>query len=186
VVVSFFERYSFQLRQGEEDRIRWNPSKRSMFEVKLFYQVLNNLNRPSFLWESIWRIKAPLRVAFFVWTTLGKIVTLDNLIKGNIVVFEWCCMCKRSGESIDHLLIHCEVAIELRSSILNLICVEWVNWGEQVGRGTVMGVWRLVPLCLMWCHWREMNARSFENVGTSVTVAEDCDQYFILLDICSS
>ena len=45
--------------------------------------------------------------------------------------------------SIDHLLIHCEVAIELWSSILNLFGVEWVmpiwviallvSWGGQVG-----------------------------------------------------
>jgi hypothetical protein len=28
---------------------------------------------------------------------------LDNLRKRNIVVVEWCCMCKKSGESIDHL-----------------------------------------------------------------------------------
>jgi hypothetical protein len=26
------------------------------------------------------------------------------------MVVEWCCMCWRSGESIDHLLLHCEVA----------------------------------------------------------------------------
>jgi hypothetical protein len=48
-------------------------------------------------------------------------------------------MCKKSGESIDHLLIHCEVARKLWSSILNLLGVEWVmsrwvigllsNWG---------------------------------------------------------
>jgi hypothetical protein len=42
-VVSFFERlYSFQLRQGEEDRIGWSPSKRSKFEVKSFYQELTS------------------------------------------------------------------------------------------------------------------------------------------------
>jgi len=42
------------------------------------------------------------------------------------VVVEWCCICNKSGESIDHLLIHCEVARELWSSILNLFGVNWV------------------------------------------------------------
>jgi hypothetical protein len=47
--------------------------------------------------------------AFFVWTTsLGKILMLDNLRKRNVMMVEWCCMCKKSGEFIDHLLIHCE------------------------------------------------------------------------------
>jgi hypothetical protein len=43
-----------------------------------------------------------------------------------VLVVEWFCMCKKSGESIDHLLIHCEVARALWSSILNLFGIEWV------------------------------------------------------------
>lgn len=62
-----------------------------------------------------------------MWTaTLGKILMLDNLRKMNIMVVEWCCMCKMSEESIDHLLIHCEVTKELWSSIINLFGVELV------------------------------------------------------------
>jgi hypothetical protein len=35
-------------------------------------------------------------------------------------------MCKRSGESIDHLLLlHCEVARDLWASIFRLFGVEW-------------------------------------------------------------
>jgi hypothetical protein len=64
------------------------------------------------------------RVIFFVQTaTLGKILMLDNLRKMNVVVVEWCCMCKKSRESIDHLMIHFKVARELWSSILNLFYV---------------------------------------------------------------
>jgi hypothetical protein len=42
--------------------------------------------------------------------TLGKTLTLDNLRKRNVIVVDWCCMCKRSRESIDNLLLHCEVS----------------------------------------------------------------------------
>jgi hypothetical protein len=34
------------------------------------------------------------------------------------VVVEWCCMSKKCGESIGHLLLHCEVAHDLWSYIL--------------------------------------------------------------------
>ena len=51
---------------------------------------------------------------------------LDNLRKKNVMVVEWCCMYKKIGESIDHLLIHCEVAKELWSSILKLFGMDWV------------------------------------------------------------
>jgi hypothetical protein len=61
-----------------------------------------------------------------VIVALEKILTLDNLQKMNVVVIEWCCMCKKSGESIEHLLLHCEVARELWSYILNLFGVDWI------------------------------------------------------------
>jgi hypothetical protein len=91
VVLSFFERlYSFRLRLGDEDRIGWS------LKCKSFYQVLTSLNGSHFSWKSILRVKAPSRVAFFVWTTtLGKILMLDNLRKRNVVVVEWCCTCKK-------------------------------------------------------------------------------------------
>jgi hypothetical protein len=45
-----------------------------------------------------------------VWTTaLGKILTLDNSRKSNVIVVDYCYMGKKSGESIDHLLPHFEV-----------------------------------------------------------------------------
>ena len=79
-------------------------------------------------------------MTFFVWTAaLEKILTMDNLRKRNVVVVEWCCLCKKSGESIDHLLLHCEVACDLWVSIYNLFGVVRVmprrvidilnNWG---------------------------------------------------------
>jgi len=43
-----------------------------------------------------------------------------------------------------------------------------ISWGASVGYGPAKEAWRLVPLCLMWCIWRERNARLFENVETSM------------------
>ena len=48
--------------------------------------------------------KVPHRVAFFVWkAAIGEILTVDNLHRRHIMIIDWCCMCKYSGESIDHL-----------------------------------------------------------------------------------
>jgi hypothetical protein len=129
MVLSFFNRlYSISARHGEGDRLLWNPSKKGLFEVKSFYEELirkDDPSFPSFLWKKIWRVKAPTRVAFFVWSaTLDKILTHDNLRKRNVIMIEWCCLCKKSGESIDHLLLHCEIARDLWSYILILFGVE--------------------------------------------------------------
>jgi hypothetical protein len=56
----------------------------------------------------------------FCVDTLRKILVPDNLRKRNVVVIEWCCTYKKSGEPIDHLLIYCGVARELWNSVLNL------------------------------------------------------------------
>jgi hypothetical protein len=49
--------------------------------------VICTLTGSSFPWKNIWRNKAPPRVAFFVWTAaLGKILTLDNLRKRQVIV----------------------------------------------------------------------------------------------------
>jgi hypothetical protein len=42
------------------------------------------------------------------------------------------------------------------------------SWGDLFGCGPVKKVWRLVPLCLMWCLWCERNAWFFEDVETSI------------------
>ena len=42
------------------------------------------------------------------------------------MVIAWCCMCKHGGESIDHLFLHCEVATQIWSALLQLFGVDWV------------------------------------------------------------
>jgi hypothetical protein len=96
--------------------------KGTSFELKSYYHVLTIPIGSLFPWNSIWRVKGHLRVAFFVWSTaLGKILTLDNLKKRNVIVVDWCYMCKKSRGSIDHLLLHCEAARDLWSSPFKLV-----------------------------------------------------------------
>jgi len=50
-------------------------------------------------------------LSFFVWTVAWvKILTSENLIKRGYSIVSWCCMCHRSEETVDHLLLHCSVA----------------------------------------------------------------------------
>ena len=81
----------------------------------------------SFPWKSVWKSKVPSRVSFFVWiAALGNILTIDNLRKRRILILDWCHMCKRNGESVDHLLIHCPIAFDLKSMVFTLFGIHWV------------------------------------------------------------
>jgi hypothetical protein len=85
--------------------------------VKSYYKMMVNSELLDGTWKIIWKSNAS-KSGFFVWTTvLAKILMMDNLRKKNIIGNEWCRMCK-SGESIDHLLLHYEVALE----VWNMIC----------------------------------------------------------------
>jgi hypothetical protein len=66
-------------------------------------------------------------VTFFTWTTaLGKILTLDNLCKRHTIVMVWCCMCKKSRETLDHLVLYCDIARDLWNLVFQIFGVEWV------------------------------------------------------------
>lgn len=82
----------------------------------------------SFPWKSICLAKVPRNVAFLTWTaTLEKILTIKKLRLRHILIVDWFCMCKSSGESIDHLFLHCPMV--LRYMVLHLLLV-WANLGD--------------------------------------------------------
>jgi hypothetical protein len=81
----------------------------------------------SFPWKSVWKSKAPPRVAFFVWTAVhSKILTLDNLGRRGLVVVNRCWLCEADGESVDHLLLHCAVARDLWITFFARFGLCWV------------------------------------------------------------
>jgi hypothetical protein len=165
--------YSQTIRPGVVDSLCWTPSCRGLFEVRSFYTTLISPHPPGiFPWKSVWKAKVPSRVAFFVWTVaLGKILTTENLRKRRVTILDWCCMCKSSGESVNHLLVDCPVAWELWSMVLVIFGKNWVMprdvvdllscWKGIRGKSKAGKIWKMVPHCLMWCLWQERNDRTF-------------------------
>jgi hypothetical protein len=161
--------YSNPMQGKGEDKISWGSPDSKAFTVKICYPYLSSPSPRSFPWKCVWKSKVLPRVAFFLWTAvLGKILTIDNLCKRGLILVDWCCLCKESGESPDHLLLHCKVAQELWDLVFVLFGVQWVtprtildlfsSWQGPSGSRMTTMVWRVVPHCAFWCVWRERNA----------------------------
>jgi hypothetical protein len=109
----------------------------------------------------VWRTQAPSRATFFAWSAaLGKILTVDNLRKRHIIIVDRCCICKRDEESVDRLLLHCDVAYVLWTNIFNRFGMSWVMlrrvidlfacwWKSE--RPMNVAIWKMVPICIFWC-----------------------------------
>ena len=77
---------------------------------------------------------------------------------------DWCIMCRCNGETVDHLLLHCDKAYWLWSLVFRYFGISWVllrsvadtlfGWWNWSGKH-LSSIWNLAPLCLMWCLWRE-------------------------------
>jgi hypothetical protein len=99
-------------------------------------------------------------VAFFAWSAaLGKILTIDNLGKQHIIVVDRCCMCKRNGESMDYLLLHCDVAYAILIAFSSHFSLSWVMprrvddlyacWWIACTTQSA-SVLKMVSTCLLW------------------------------------
>jgi hypothetical protein len=79
-------------------------------------------------------------------------------------------MCKKQGETPDHLLLYCDTVKDLYNLVFKIFGVEWLclDSGGATGVFKKRFSWNdfnvvldVIPSCLMWYMWREMNARSF-------------------------
>lgn len=103
------------------------PKSKGIFLVASYYCELVGGAAILFAWKSVWVTGPPSKVAFFVLAvTLRRILTINNLIRRRHILVNWCCMCCRDVESVDHLPIHCSIASRLRFLIVGLFGLGWV------------------------------------------------------------
>ena len=159
------------------DRLKWKLIKNGNFTIHSYYHKLYGSSSAVFPWKRIWKVKAPRRVSFFVWTAAwDRILMGDNLWLRSFDFVTWCIMCHCCGETIDHLLLYCGKAHWLWCFVFRIFGISWVpsctvsdflfSWWNWLGKHSSY-IWNLVPLCLMWCIWREHNWRTFEDLDRS-------------------
>lgn len=90
---------------------------------------------------------------FFLWTSASNsILTMDKLIKRKLVVINRWIVCKCSCEIVEHLLLHCHIARELRYFEHTALELIWeiprhvidllIIWREACDRPRNRDVWQ--------------------------------------------
>lgn len=88
--------HSALVGRGDEDKMCQGLNKNQLFDVQSYYLAVRGPTGRMVPWKTFWQAK--YQVAFFVWSAvLGKILTVENLIKRRMIIVDWCCMYKTSA-----------------------------------------------------------------------------------------
>ncbi len=103
---------------------------------------------------------------------------IDNLRRRDFSLVNWCYLCKKNEDIVNHLLIHCEYTNDLWHLVSNLFRVSWamssnilelLHYWKIWGRGHPKeAFWKVIPVFLTSSIWREKNWRLFEDGGFNV------------------
>ena len=99
---------------SQEDFLFWPHSRTGMYQVRLGYNLLCDLNSSDVasssdtagqkkFWNNLWKLNVPNKVKFFLWRACtNSIPTMLNLHKHRIVSSSVCSLCREGEESVLH------------------------------------------------------------------------------------
>lgn len=125
-----------------------------------------------FPFKGVWNRGNPSKVSFFLWSAvLDKIITLDHLQSGGWFLANRCVLCWKEEESVDHLLMHCDMATMVWGFFLSHLKMSWVfpnhfhefisGWWIRDWEALPSIIWTTFPGAIGWGLWNERNVRIF-------------------------
>ncbi|XP_026436569.1 uncharacterized protein LOC113334556 [Papaver somniferum] len=135
---------------------------------------------PSAEFSFIWSLHCPPKISFFLWLIAhGRLPTIDMLQNRRIDVHATCLFCT-APETASHLFLHCDFA----KSVWDVLTMKlkWLYampenvalalqaWQLNLSDKAKSEIWRLVPVAIIWCLWKERNNRVFNGNPSSAAV----------------
>ncbi|CAN1217919.1 Putative ribonuclease H protein At1g65750 [Linum perenne] len=161
--------------------ITWNLDREKGFSVKSFNNHLRAVKFPGmgfFPFDTIWRKEVPTKIQCFLWCCFhGRILTLDNLRIRGFTLPNWCALCQKQEESIDHLFIHCSFVSGIWGKVSSRLSIsgplpggvqdlikgwKWLNCGTPFE-----SMHKVLLHSLCWFVWLERNEVIFRDVRPS-------------------
>lgn len=177
-LLDLLERYAIGERDVNDEML-WGLDEEKGFSVKSMYEELSCPSQLSFPGECVWNPLIQLKVSFLMWELCwNRAPTIDNLIRRDMYIPNWCCLCKADAESTSHLFLHCPWVRYFWDHFISRFGVCWVQpdslknllcwWPKQdLGLHKKGGkkMWGLILAALCWAIWEERNRRIFEGVS---------------------
>lgn len=166
---------NFSLNPNREDIFQWALTTKKIFSVKSCYnKILATVEAPGEdIFQFLWQQKYPPKVAFFIWCLSHfRFPTRDSLIRKGIATPSTCLFCN-NDETSSHLFLQCEFVVGIWQHFMGKLNVCFtmpptvpaalLAW--QLNFETVQKklLWNLLAAAILWCTWKERNARVFTN-----------------------
>ena len=164
---------------GECDSLKWELNASGIFTTKSTFLNLTKRFPIAFVLVcTIWKIKVPKKVKFFLWSLSYRSLNTHDKLQRKLHYAtlnpSMCCLCFRNEETLDQLFLHCEFVMKGWSflfRILNLDCclpsktaswmLDGVNSKAFRPKGNIL--WRCTNRSLLWSIWNERNSRIFDD-----------------------
>ena len=110
----------------------WVLSSLGLFLVKSFFHTLFKLSDsiPSHSVKFIWKLKVPFKVKTFTWLVAHKKIFTNDLLQlrrpSKALSLDWFILCRGSGETSDHLFLHCPFTLGLWHRLFIRAGMMWV------------------------------------------------------------
>lgn len=126
-LMDILEKYSVGDQELEGEMI-WVCDADKGFLVTSMYDTLCPQNPECSPGICGWNPQIQLKMLFFIWRLCwNRAPTIDNLIRREMVITNWCCLCILVGESSGHLFIHCPWVGPLWDYFFFRFGVMWVH-----------------------------------------------------------
>jgi hypothetical protein len=153
----------------EENAMIWKFTSNGIYSSQSLYKIVNFRGIKPIYFPSIWALKIPPRVQFFLWLLFkNKTLTRDNLAKKQNVNDKTCLFCEEL-ETCQHLFFDCVIAKEMWCRISRVA-------GREIGRSleSIGTCWlsnkkfitlNMISVVALWAIWKLRNDLCFQNLA---------------------
>ena len=169
--------------QPTPDTITWRWTASGVYSAASAYRCQFVGSCAPFSSDKLWKAKAEPKCRYFAWLVLhGKILTAENLAIRGWPNDPICKLCRICPETVQHLLLDCSFASQVRERVFAEIGV-WGTLPPPLNRSindwwdaTIAAIPRAgrrgasgAIIYSLWGTWKERNRRVFRNVALSPT-----------------